>query len=126
MFAFSHFTKKNQIFLYAPIPVGAVISWLCEGSSICPDFLLILTIHVGFFFFYQDDCKFMKLFKIIRCEIFPFVPVESEPLDVFFIASTNSVFSFEGLVSSNLRLHLAESFSAAIPKFRHIEAAWPM
>ncbi|OQC67185.1 MAG: hypothetical protein BWX47_02052 [candidate division Hyd24-12 bacterium ADurb.Bin004] len=41
------------------------------------------------------------------------------------IESTYSTSSFEGFVSSNLRLH-TPPYCFAIPKLRQIDLAWPM
>src|SRR5699024_12877497 len=77
-----HFLKQIQIFLNASVPVRTFLSWLCEGTSVFPDFLRAEITDKSFAFFYQIYSSLIHLVKIIRSKIKPVFPVSSQPFQI--------------------------------------------
>ena len=81
--AVAHALKQVEVLLDAAVAPGAVLAGLGDGAAAEADFLLSLVVDVCKAPLYQLLGPLVKLVEIVGC-IKLLLPLEAEPLDVFF------------------------------------------
>ena len=124
-FAGLHALEQVEILFDGAVAVGAFCAGLGQRAAVFADFLGGEIADVGFAGFDQLHRPFVELAEIIGGVEDPVFPIEAQPADVVHDGIDILRLFLRGLVSSKRRLVLPPN-SAANPKFRQMDLAWPM
>ncbi len=81
--AVTHFTEDTQVLFGGAVPPGALLAGSFHCAAPCADFLLCLVVNVCKAALYQLFGPFVELVEVVGC-VKLLLPLEAEPLDVFF------------------------------------------
>ena len=77
-----HLFKQFQIFFYAAVSAGIILTGLCQSTTILSHLFCRKLGNISLSLFDQLHSTFIHLFKIIRCKEQPVFPVSSKPFDI--------------------------------------------
>ena len=83
-FTVLHPFKQVQIFFHTAVTVRAVLSRLCQSTSVLTNFFCCQITNKCFAFFNQLNCCFIHLIKIIGCKKQTVLPVSTQPFHIGF------------------------------------------